>query len=127
MKRFAVAMALSACSMFGIAALAEHDAKSCSSNCKECAEVCEKTLDYCTKKGGAHAKAEHINVMKDCITVCKANADLRSRNSKYVDAMSKICSELCTDCAASCEKLKDPKMKNCIDECKKCADCCKNQ
>jgi len=124
MKTFVLAMLLSVFSLFALPAWAEHDMKSCASECKNCAEVCQKTLDYCTKKGGAHSKPEFVKLMKDCITVCKANEELRSRGSKYSEAMSKICSDICAECGASCEKMKDPAMKDCVDTCKKCSTCC---
>ncbi|MBX9723357.1 MAG: hypothetical protein K2X81_18275, partial [Candidatus Obscuribacterales bacterium] len=66
MKRYIVALALSACSLIGTQVFAAHDSKTCASECKNCAEVCEKTLAYCTKKGGAHAKADVLNALKDC-------------------------------------------------------------
>lgn len=124
MKRIAFTLALAAFTFVGGAAVAGHDSKSCGSECKNCADVCQKTLDYCVKKGGAHAKSEHVNLMKDCIAVCKTNAELRSRSSKYADELAKLCSKICTDCSASCESLKDPKMKDCVDTCRKCAECC---
>lgn len=125
MKKTVLVLAIGVCSIFGTAAsIAAHDAKSCSTECKSCAEMCQKTLDYCVKKGGAHAKAEHVNLMKDCIAVCKLNSELRGRDSKYASDTSKVCSKICTDCAKSCEDLKDPKMKDCVEACKSCADCC---
>lgn len=125
MKTYVLALTLAVFSICGIPALAEHDMKSCASECKNCAEVCQKTLDYCLKKGGAHSKPEHVKLMRDCITFCKANQELRSRQSKYSDATSKICADICNDCGTSCEKLKDPAMKDCVDTCKKCSNCCK--
>ena len=105
--------------------IAETD-DSCALDCKKCAAMCEKTLDYCQKKGGAHAAADHIRTMKDCITMCKTSDELNNRHSSYVSQVKKICAQICADCAASCEKLKDANLKDCIAECKKCSNCCKH-
>ncbi len=123
-KSLVLALALSTVSMFSLPVFAGEDHKACESKCGECAEMCQKNLDYCKKKGGAHAKAEHINLMKDCIAMCKTNSELRSRKSKYAADSSKLCAKICNDCAASCESLKDPKLKECVEMCKACAECC---
>lgn len=124
MKSQALIIALCLNTLLAGAATAGHDSKSCQSECKGCEQMCEKTLNYCLKKGGKHAAPEHVKLMKDCIAVCKANSDLRSRDSKYAEELSKLCSKICADCSAACEKLKDPKMKECVDTCKKCSECC---
>lgn len=95
-----------------------------STNCVNCAQMCEKMLEYCKKKGGKHADAKHINIMKDCITLCKACSDLSSRDSKLQAKLHAICAEACKKCAQSCAKLKDEKLKDCVDMCNTCATSC---
>lgn len=99
----------------------------CETSCRKCAEVCQATLDYCLKKGGKHASAEHIARLKDCIALCKASADLDSRNSKLKEKVRAICLEACTSCAASCEKFDDKQMKSCATTCRECASSCKGE
>lgn len=96
----------------------------CLTNCTGCAKTCEETLAYCLKKGGKHAAPEHINILKDCIAMCKACSDLSSRNSPLAARLHALCAEACRKCAESCESLEDEKLAKCVEECKTCAKSC---
>jgi len=99
--------------------------ESCLATCRKCQKVCENTLAYCKKKGGKHAEAKHINVLKDCIQACKTSADFLSRNSENHGKSCGLCAEICKLCAQSCEAMSDDKqMKDCAAECRKCAESC---
>lgn len=98
---------------------------SCIEECKKCKKICETTLAYCKKKGGKHAEAKHINVLKDCIASCNLSADYMTRNSANHMKSCGFCAEICKACAESCEEFKDDKqMKECAEECRRCAESC---
>lgn len=98
----------------------------CHSQCSNCARVCEKTLSYCKKQGGKHTEANHINVLKDCISTCKQSSDFMARGSSLQKEACNLCAQACTKCAESCETFKgDKTMQDCARECRKCADSCK--
>ncbi len=96
----------------------------CQTTCSSCLKTCEDALKYCEKTGGKHASKEHIAALKDCIALCKASADLGSRNSKLVEKLRAVCADACTKCAKSCEALNDPKLKDCVTACNDCAKSC---
>jgi len=96
----------------------------CQTTCSSCQKTCEDALKYCEKKGGKHAAKEHINTLKDCIALCKASADLGSRNSALLAKLREVCADACTKCAKSCEDLNDPQLKKCVEACKECAKAC---
>jgi len=115
--------------LFGVAAYAGHEpvhkTDPCAADCKSCYTMCEEKLDYFLKKGGKYADPARVQLMKDCITICKANEDFKTRGSQNAAAVAKACADICTKCAKSCEELSDDSLKACISMCKKCSDSCK--
>lgn len=93
-------------------------------NCTQCQAMCEKMLKYCKKKGGKHASAEHINIMKDCITLCRACSDLDATKSEFAAKLHELCAEACRKCADSCKSLNDKKLAQCVEMCNTCAKSC---
>merc|ERR1712065_8071 len=67
----------------------------CSDCCSSCYTMCLKTLSHCLKKGGDHAKGEHIQILLDCIAICQSCADLSARGSSACAKMCEVCSEAC--------------------------------
>jgi hypothetical protein len=92
--------------------------------CKSCQKTCEDALKYCLSKGGKHAAKEHIDALKDCIAMCKVSAELGARNSSLLPKIREACAEACKKCAASCEALNDPKLKDCVTACNECEKSC---
>ncbi|MBI1270926.1 hypothetical protein GC174_10885 [bacterium] len=96
----------------------------CSTTCSKCLKVCQDALVYCKKKGGEHAKKEHLDTLKDCIALCRASSDLAGRKSALAAKVHAICAEACRKCAESCKSLNDKKLDNCVEQCNTCADAC---
>ena len=44
--------------------LAHADLESCIQECTRCHAMCVKTIQYCLKKGGKHAAADHVRLMR---------------------------------------------------------------
>jgi hypothetical protein len=103
---------------------AHHDMAASGKACANCAATCEKTLAYFQKKGGKYAEAKNQDVLKDCITLCKASADLKGRKSAHAAKLDAVCNEVCKQCAEMCKEMKDPALKDCIQSCETCHDCC---
>ena len=103
---------------------AHHDNVSSGKACANCAVTCEKTLAYFQKKGGKYAEAKNLDSLKDCIALCKASADLKSRNSAHATKLDAVCNEVCKQCAEMCKEMKDPALADCIKSCETCHDCC---
>ncbi|MBU6451124.1 MAG: hypothetical protein KGS72_05045 [Cyanobacteria bacterium REEB67] len=121
---FAVSLSSFAAPVYAQGAAAHHDNVSSGKACADCAATCEKTLAYFQKKGGKYAEAKKQDVLKDCIALCKASADLKSRNSAHAAKLDAVCNEVCKQCAEMCKELKDPALKDCIQSCETCHDCC---
>ncbi|MBX9947924.1 MAG: hypothetical protein K2Y39_02050 [Candidatus Obscuribacterales bacterium] len=104
--------------------LAEKSAHAtCATECNKCAEACEKALAHLQSKGASEAT---VNVLKDCITLCKTSADLKSRGSELSAKLASACAEACKKCAKVCADQKDEALKDCIEQCNVCADACTN-
>lgn len=95
----------------------------CATECIKCAEACEKALTHLQAKGASEAT---LNTIKDCITLCKTSADLKSRGSELSAKLASACAEACKKCAKVCADQKDEALKDCIDQCNVCADACTN-
>lgn len=104
-----------------IANAAEH--ATCATECNKCAEACEKALEHLKGKGASEAT---INTIKDCITLCKTSADLKTRGSSLATKLAAACAEACKKCAKVCADQKDEALRDCIDQCNVCADACTN-
>ena len=102
--------------------------KQCIEDCSDCGRTCLETSSYCLNQGGDHAETEHINLLKDCAETCKLSENLMLRASDHANDICIICSEICDECARSCEKVdpKDDQMIECASICRQCADSCRN-
>lgn len=86
--------------------------------CKKCITLCTNKLAYFKKKGGKYVETARIQLMNDCIAACKK----RQKDTSAETASA--CADVCKKCAASCEELNDPNLKECINTCKSCAQTC---
>lgn len=97
----------------------------CIDSCTTCHAVCVETIDHCLHKGGRHAEAAHIRLLRDCAQICATSADFMLRNSDVHHLTCAVCAEVCSRCADDCERLADDHMmKRCADTCRRCAESC---
>lgn len=77
--------------------------------------------------GGKHAEESHLNLLKDCVEICKMSSEFMERDSDHSKALCKLCAEICDACAKSCEELdpSDKKMADCAKACRECAKTCR--
>lgn len=99
--------------------------QSCIQNCFECFQICSQTLSYCLENGGQFLEPKRLKLLWDCAGICDLSAKFMIRNSENHSLTCKVCAEICTACAASCEAMPgDEMMKKCVDICRKCAKSC---
>jgi hypothetical protein len=100
--------------------------KECIEDCRKCADICEETITHCLDMGGKHAEESHINLLKECITVCKRAEEAMTAGAPNHKEICAECAEVCRKCAESCESIdpEDEQMMRCAEMCKKCADSC---
>ncbi|HEY9785846.1 MAG TPA: four-helix bundle copper-binding protein [Candidatus Obscuribacterales bacterium] len=118
------ASAISLASSLPVRAEESKGAEACIGDCRKCAERCEKTLEYFQSKGGKYLEPDKIRLLKDCIATCKLSAEFKSRNSEFQGKAASLCADVCHKCAAMCDELKDPQLKDCVDMCNTCASSC---
>jgi hypothetical protein len=97
--------------------------EACADTCTQCAKVCLKTFyTHCLEAGGEHVRREHVQLMTDCIMICKLAANFLMRGSERHVETCRLCAEICRACAADCETM--PGMEECARTCRQCADSC---
>ena len=102
------------------------DMTKCIDECLSCHRICSETVAYCLTKGGAHAAADHMQVLLDCAEICQTSAHFMLRKSKHHSITCEACARLCEACAASCEKIgDDEQMRRCAEACHRCAQSCR--
>ena len=77
--------------------------KACFDACTECRTICLVTLGHCLKLGGENVKADDIDALLDCVTLCGTSVDLMARNSPLCGRNCAVCAEACRRCAEICE------------------------
>lgn len=97
----------------------------CIEACQLCHDTCETTLKYCLDQGGAHAAADHIRTLKDCVESCAKCVTAMQDMSPSVGAVCRECAERCNRCADSCVAFgEDATMQRCAEVCRACAQTC---
>lgn len=91
-------------------------------SCVQCVAACEDAINYCLKTG--MASVELVNVLRDCIDICKTTSNLMMRGSEHGEHLTKECREICMVCAEECINSNIEYLKKCADTCKACAAEC---
>ncbi|MEX0647472.1 MAG: four-helix bundle copper-binding protein [Balneolaceae bacterium] len=60
----------------------------------------------------------------DCLSVCTACVQLMARNSDYLQQVTRVCTDLCNQCAEECDKFDSDVCKDCAKACRRCAEAC---
>jgi hypothetical protein len=109
--------------------MSEKDPKTekCIESSAKCYEVCAATFKHCIEMGGPHALPKHLNVLKDCMEICKVTQDFMLRDSNHVKCLCDECEKITELCAQSCEDTdpNDEQMKECAKICREAAASCK--
>jgi hypothetical protein len=92
--------------------------------CSDCFKSCARTFKHCLDMGGPHALPKHLNLLKDCMEICKVTEDFLLRDSTHLECVSEECAKICEQCAASCDETdpNDGEMKECAKACRQCAE-----
>jgi hypothetical protein len=97
----------------------------CIDVCTECHNICLEMVSHCLDKGGKHADSSHIRTLIDCADICRTSADFMLRGSDLHASTCGACSEVCLQCAESCDQFDtDAEMKRCAEVCRRCAESC---
>ena len=97
----------------------------CIIDCNSCHNICLETVKHCLHMGGRHANPFHVIVLLDCAELCQATANFMLRGSEFNGRICRICADVCTRCAESCEGFPDDEqMRACESMCRSCMDSC---
>ena len=93
-----------------------HELEASIKECHACARMCTETLSRrFLEVGGKHSDLPHIPIMLDCVEACNIAANFMMRNSPQYQAACRLCAEVCSACAKSCEGASD--MSVCAETC----------
>jgi hypothetical protein len=98
--------------------------KKCIEACLACASLCNNCASSCLQEKDVKMMASCIQLDMECAVLCYASAQLMSMDSARVIDFCRLCAEVCTACAASCEEHDNNHCKACAAACKKCAREC---
>jgi len=102
------------------------DMNRCIAECLNCHQICLETISHCLRTGGEHAREERIRLLTDCAEICAVTADFLIRGSAHHAHLCRECAEICTDCAADCDRLgQHVEMRRCAETCRNCANACR--
>ena len=99
--------------------------RECIQACLECANICDQTLAYCLDRGGKHAIAEHIKLLRDCEESCTMSASMMGRKSLFAEHHCELCAAICGACAESCKAMGGAQMAACAEACIRCEEACR--
>jgi len=95
-------------------------------NCIKDGQVC---IDHCIElfKSGDTSVAKCADTVQEMLAICTALSQFASYQSKYLQALAKVCIDVCQDCEDECRKHaeKHAACKACADSCEKCITECK--
>src|SRR5882762_4340166 len=91
--------------------------------CLACYREClSMAMGHCLEMGGEHTKLDHFRLMMACSEICRTSAHFMLIGSPHHKHVCRECAEICTQCAADCERLGD--MQSCVEACRRCAESC---
>lgn len=101
--------------------------QTCIDACVRCAQECEHCGTACLKESNVMELTECIRLDKECAAACWYAAAQMSAGSTLVDAVCRLCADICQACAAECDRHADmhDHCRRCAATCHECADECR--
>ncbi len=96
----------------------------CIEACLACASTCNFCASSCTREENVKMMAKCIRLDMECAAICYATAQLLSLGSDKAKAITRLCAEICLECADECDKHNHDHCKKCAEACRKCAEEC---
>src|SRR5437667_2002091 len=96
----------------------------CIETCLSSYRICLSTaMNHCLETGGKHVEPAHFRLMMACAEICRTSAHFMLINTPHHKHTCKECAEICTECAADCERVGG--MQACVAMCRACAESCR--
>jgi Cys-rich four helix bundle protein (predicted Tat secretion target) len=94
----------------------------------DCIKKGEACSNHCIAliKQGDNTVADCLDIVGETLAMCSALATLASSQSVHLNALAKVCVDVCKDCERECEvhAHKHTECKACMDACSVCIDEC---
>lgn len=101
-----------------------HPYQGCIDACLECVAACNYCASSCLREKNVEPLAICIRLDLECVSMCKAAAELMSFGSNYANAACQVCADVCLACAEECEKHNMEHCRKCAEVCRACAEEC---
>lgn len=90
-----------------------------------CAAACNHCAGACLQEPDPAPMAACIALDIDCAALCQLTAATVARGGVSAKVLAKACGEVCTACAAECERHPMDHCQRCAAACTRCADACR--
>jgi hypothetical protein len=95
--------------------------------CRDCHDICIHTINHCLRVGGMHTEVRLMRLLQDAVEICRTSIDFMVRGSDQSPQVLSAAAEICDNCAASCERIRDDdELKACAQICRRCAQACRD-
>ncbi|HYE10768.1 MAG TPA: four-helix bundle copper-binding protein, partial [Patescibacteria group bacterium] len=81
--------------------------QNCIDTCIKCAQACNKCFKACLEKDHINEMKEALSLLVDCAEMCYVTAAYMSKDNIFSEELSSSCAELCEKCASICEVYED--------------------
>lgn len=93
---------------------------------ENCVASCNNCAASCLGEDNVKALAGCIRLNLDCADTCHLALKLMARDSNHAASVVELCKDICSECAAECEKHEHDHCQLCANACLRCADHCTN-
>ncbi len=99
----------------------------CAEACMDCAIACNRCAIACLQETDVGHLVQCIRLDLECMTICRAAADMLTMNSSQAIEICRLCVNACNACADECDKHAAKGMEHCrvcAAACRECAKAC---
>lgn len=104
--------------------MSHHQHQSCIDACIRAAQECEHCEAACLGESDVQSMGKCIRLDRDCAAICWQAAAFMSRDSRFANAVCRVCADICEACAAECEKHPHDHCRRCAEACRRCVEEC---
>src|SRR4051812_13326381 len=97
----------------------------CIEACYACAQTCDHCATECLSESNVSEMSECIRLDIDCADICRLAAAYMARGSAFINAICKVCADVCDACGKECAKHDEAHCQECAKACRRCAEECR--
>lgn len=97
----------------------------CIEACQACLLACHQCLAACLREEDVKSMAACIAHDLECAATCELAIQAMAQRSPHVNAICRLCADICHACANECGKHKHDHCQDCATACISCAAACR--